>query len=465
MYLGYRQIGLFTCLCLFTAVAVGQAQLRPVGGDATPPQPPPGLTPSPGPIGIRGNERLVWDQRAESTEVLTRLGFAAYVDANRVELASVNCATSAGPGGFECHARLPPLPPGLHTIVVRAFARETGLEGPPSNQLVVRAEETSALGAPASGAPWSVQHQLVVTGLHDITDVAVLPDGRVLIAERAGQVLMQRDGIIAQVPGGRLDDLVTGQGRGLLSLALDGHFASTGAVFMAYTTNDGLRVARFVLSANQLVSRAVIVEGLPVATAHPTASMRIGPDGMMHLALDDAGSPERSGDAGSLVGKLVRIGTDGSAPADQRPGPPILASGLHRPGGLAWATPSSIWLVDWDPAREGVVTEVLRSSADGESSRVSTYALPAGLQPSAIAVHRGDPPISSEVGVFIGNSSGMPLLRLALDRDGTIGAAEWWPIGDSSPIRALVAMPDGALLIATSSTIYRIDPMRRLGSQ
>ena len=196
-------------------------------GEPPPPEEPPSEEPAPPPeFTVRGSERLAWDQAVATYDEVTGLAFQIYVDSVPRALDGVSCARTVGASGVECQAPLPPLTPGLHTLWVSALSAEPGrYEGPPSSPILVRlavpgdmaglsAQSPSPSVAPPE--PAAVPPLVLADGLDDPTDLAALPDGSVLIAERAGRIRWFREGAALRTVDVRVPDLVTGEGRGLL---------------------------------------------------------------------------------------------------------------------------------------------------------------------------------------------------------------------------------------------------------
>ena len=81
----------------------------------------------------------------------------------------------------------------------------------------------------------------VVTGLEHPWGMAFVPDGEILITERAGRVRMVRDGVLEPEPiEGVPEVYASGQG-GLLDVALDPGFASNRVINLSYAAagDDG----------------------------------------------------------------------------------------------------------------------------------------------------------------------------------------------------------------------------------
>jgi hypothetical protein len=185
---------------LITLLAAGAC------GSSAPP------APSPGPGGgtggsITGRERIGWDQPADSQSEVATFQYAIYVDGTRSIVSETSCSSTAGPNGFACSGRLPPMSNGSHTLALATFIDADGeiIEGSRSASISVT---VSALTAPAADWPGTQTETLadgvplridrIAEGFNRPTDAAFLPDGRLLIAERTGRIRL--------VDGGRVQD-------------------------------------------------------------------------------------------------------------------------------------------------------------------------------------------------------------------------------------------------------------------
>ena len=160
---------------------------------------------------------------------------------------------------------------------------------------------------------------LMASGLQDPTDCCFLPDGRVLVTNMAGAVVVYANGSTATI--GTVPSVEVDYERGLLSVAADPAFASNGHVFVHYasTADDFLHVDRFTctgdladpLSANlqfAASSRCVVLSNLPDnAYNHNGGSLRFGPDGMLYLAVGDDGVACNAQSVTSASGCLLRF--------------------------------------------------------------------------------------------------------------------------------------------------------------
>ncbi|WBB80991.1 ThuA domain-containing protein [Micromonospora sp. WMMD882] len=132
--------------------------------------------------------------------------------------------------------------------------------------------------------------------------LAVLPDGRVMYAQRAGQVKIFKPSTNTTVTAGTLS-VYTGGEDGLTGLALDPNFASNGYVYLyhspASSTTDINRVSRYTLSGDTLnTSSGVTVIDIPAyrSRTHPEPGhtggyIEFGPDGNLYIGTGDDTPP------------------------------------------------------------------------------------------------------------------------------------------------------------------------------
>ena len=170
----------------------------------------------------------------------------------------------------------------------------------------------------------------VVEGLRNPWGMAFLPNGKMLVTERVGFLrLVDATGkLVPQVVGGLRAVDNRGQG-GLLDVALDPNFASSGLIYWSYAEprEDGTN--------NTAVARGKFVEGPPArvenveviyhqtpslaSQAHYGSRLVFGRDGTLFITQGERSiTPGRmqAQRMDGLLGKVVRINADGSIPAD-----------------------------------------------------------------------------------------------------------------------------------------------------
>jgi glucose/arabinose dehydrogenase len=438
------------------ARATGQPATRPAALDSE------GLE-------VQGHERLVWDQRASSQDELARLGFVAYVNGMARPLAAIACVARGGPSDFECSSALPALESGLNVVEVAAYF-DAGAHAATHRSLPIRlrfGDSPAGIGAAADAGRaqssalegfWAATDGTrlrvteVAAELEDATDLLSLPDGRLLVAERGGLVRILSDGVLSAAAAATLDDVMVGEGRGLLALTAGPDFSSTHHVFASYTTEYGLRIARFTLAGDRLVDRAVVLDGLPIAAVRPAALLRSGPDGRLYLATDDGGDPERLYDLGSYSGKVLRFATDGTTPQDQPGHTPVWSIGVSQPIGLAWSGERAmVRLVGVERPGSGVARAP--SSLDFTHA-ITRFSLPPTIGATRAVIGAASAPAFRDQ-LFVGSANERAILKVSFDGDVPSGS-EWLLRDLPGPVTALATASDGAIYAAVGPTLLRI---------
>jgi len=160
---------------------------------------------------------------------------------------------------------------------------------------------------------------LVPSGLPVPHDLAFTPDGRCLIANKAGEVIVYANGALATV--GVVPNVETDYERGLLSLAVDPGFTANGHIYVYYAHSGDafLHVDRFTCTGAlaaptstslqfAAASRRVVLGTLPDNSMHHNGgSLRFGPDGMLHLSCGDDDVPCQAQNVASQAGWLLRF--------------------------------------------------------------------------------------------------------------------------------------------------------------
>jgi glucose/arabinose dehydrogenase len=442
--------------------------LLTIGCGRTPPP-----TPSPGPgtgEAITGRERLGWDQPASSAAELATFRYAIYVDGARSEIADGNCGVTAGAGGFACSGRLPAMSNGSHTLELAAFFDAGGIvESPKSAPLRVT---VAAAAAPASATPLRpreivttrdgvrLETALVASGLDDVVDFALMPDGRLVIAERAGRVRVVAGGGVIEALRG--DPAAPAGDGGILALALDADVARSGHVFVIHTPPGAFRIVRYRLAGSTLAERMALIRDVP-SSAEPSAALRAGPDGKIYAALDDGDDRDAAARLSEWSGKILRLNGDGGTPDDQPAASPIFWSGLEAPRGLGWAPDTAtLWMAE--QGREGM--ERVKALITGperprRAAQRASHALPQPLGARALAFYRGDDIREFRGDMFIAGEAGY-LLRVRFDTADPLRAitSERLLDGRIGPVRGVAVSAAGALYVAGESAIWRLTPPR-----
>jgi len=462
------------CPSRLRAIASAVALLTVACSKSSPP--PPEVTPT-GNETINGTERLGWTQRAADAAELASVRYAIYVDGVRSELAGASCAAAAAAAdGFACSARLPTLTAGAHTLELASFVTDSSLlESARSAALrvtvvtqVESAVKTAAepLGSKSSGITnrrvsladgTALVVELVAGGLNRPADLAFMPDGRLLIAQRDGTVRSVRDGTLSE-PAALSDRWPTGDR--LLAIAIDPDFARTRFMFAVVAGGGTFTVIRVREVGGTFGDRASLLGGISAAAAEPVASLRFGPDARLYAAFDDGGESRQVGDAASPNGKILRLNADGTTPDDQAGSSPIYAAGSSSPAGLDWQPGTDVlWVAD--AAQAGITPVTTESTGGGKRIRGvarASWQLPAAWVPTAMAFTRGASVPALADNLFVASGTGQGLLRVRfdpLDRS-RLAATEPLLQDGAGPLVAIAAGPDGAIYFATADSVWRL---------
>lgn len=182
--------------------------------------------------------------------------------------------------------------------------------------------------------------ETAVGGLRSPTSFAWLPDGRIVIADRNGDVLIATVGGTAEVIGNIPIDVEEGQ-QGVLNVVVHPEFATNRTLIFATTgkpppatgrVEDSHRISAIPLDENgklDLMKEKILVTDLKPFSKHDGGALAIGPDGKLYIGSGDNGctsgkGPEPVYDPYNYFatcftnanGKILRINLDGTIPED-----------------------------------------------------------------------------------------------------------------------------------------------------
>ncbi|MGQ0677487.1 MAG: PQQ-dependent sugar dehydrogenase [Rhodospirillales bacterium] len=313
-------------------------------------------------------------------------------------------------------------------------------------------------------------------GLNTPWSLVFLPDGRALVSERPGRILvLDRDGKRQPRPYAEPTVRARGEG-GLMGLALHPRFAQEPYVYAMLTapTSDGGAVNRVVRLRHQGATGAferVIVDGIPAANYHNGGRIAFGPDGMLYVATGENFQAEMAQDLKSLGGKILRVTPLGETPADNPfPGSAVWSYGHRNPQGLAWHPGTGeLFISEHGPSgefgrrKDDEINVVRRGANYGWPRVVGAAGLKEYVDPILLWRETGAPPSGIafwQGALYVATQRSDALIRVELARQGadwTVTRIERWysdkpDSGRWGAFRDAVVGPDGALYALTTFT-------------
>lgn len=159
----------------------------------------------------------------------------------------------------------------------------------------------------------------IANGLDPVA-MAIAPDGRLFIAEKNGQILIVRDGVLLPDPFVQIE-VDNFNERGLQSIVLHPDFESNNFVYCFYMApgDNYNKVVRLTANGDFAIpgSEEVLYEmDVVYGPNHNGGGMQFGTDGHLYIATGDGvdgGAPQSMVNTG---GKIIRLMDNGTIPAD-----------------------------------------------------------------------------------------------------------------------------------------------------
>ena len=178
--------------------------------------------------------------------------------------------------------------------------------------------------AAASTLPTGFSDRQFVSGLNVPTAMQFSPDGRLFVSEKEGNLKVIKDGALLSTPFASFS--VNSQGEsGLIGIAFDPNFSSNGYVYVYYTTSSSPvhnRISRITADPSNhdrmlAGSERPLLDLETLSTSsHVAGGLGFGPDGKLYISTGDNYYPYLSQSLTSRFGKILRINSDGTIPAD-----------------------------------------------------------------------------------------------------------------------------------------------------
>ena len=343
----------------------------------------------------------------------------------------------------------------------------------------------------ASAQPQSVEAEIgtiavetIVGGLVHPWGLTFLPDGRMLVTERAGRLrIVGTDGELSEPLAGVPEVFNQGQG-GLLDVEIDPDFTSNSLVYLSYAEpgegGASTAVARGRLVDHALEGTEVIFRQQPKVEGenHFGSRLAFSPDGKLFVTMGERFKFEPAQDLTSHLGTVARINPDGSVPEDnpfvdqENALPEIWSYGhrniegafIHPETGVLWAhemgprggdelnIPEAGRNYGWPVVSWGRHYDFVQGGSDipDPSTRPefaqSIYHWNPVISPSGMIYYTGDRFPEWQGNVLIGGLSSKALIRLAVDGEQVLSEEQ---IDMGTRIREVAQGPDGAIYVLT----------------
>ena len=345
--------------------------------------------------------------------------------------------------------------------------------------------------------------QVVARGLEKPWAVEPLPDGSLLVTEKAGRMrIVSASGQIGEPIAGVPEVDARGQG-GLLDVALSPNFASDRTVFWSFSEpregGNGTSVARGVLSADRsrLEQVRVILATRPTYNnnMHFGSRLAFSPEGMLYVTMGERSARDarpQAQEQGSHLGKTLRINADGSVPRDNplvgRDGalPEIWSIGHRNIQAAAVDPRGQLWTIEhgtrggdelnrvqpgsnygWPIVAYGIEYQggtITSAAGTAQTARPGTeqpvYYWDPVIAPSGAQFYTGSAFPAWRNSLFVGGLASMRLVRLVIE-NGRVTGEEHLLTDRRQRIRDVRQGPDGNLYLVTddqNGELLRIVP-------
>ena len=352
----------------------------------------------------------------------------------------------------------------------------------------------AAAAQTAESSAGNLTATVIAEGLDHPWALGFLPDGRMLVTERSGQLRIIDGGVVGEPIAGVPAVYNQGQG-GLLDLALAPDFATSGQIYLTFSERaqdaglqrgQGTAVfsARLVLEGDggRLEDGKVIfrMNNFTTTNRHFGSRVVIGQDGNLFVTLGERGDQNRAQDMTDLAGAIIRIAPDGSVPEDNpKPegwAPELWSKGHRNPQGATLREDGVLFTVEHG-ARGGDEVNMPRPGANygwpiitygvdysgvpiGEGTAKEGLEQPLhywdpSISPSGLDFYDGELLPEWQGDLLSGGLSGQLLVRLDMEGDAVVGEERLFQ-GQLGRIRDVRVGPDGAIYLLTDEDNGRL---------
>jgi aldose sugar dehydrogenase len=323
--------------------------------------------------------------------------------------------------------------------------------------------DSTQSGSPGADIPVET---IIAEGLDTPWAIAFLPDGGMLVTERAGRIrLVDPAGNLkpeAVATLGQVKEI--GEG-GLLGIELHPDFKTNNYVYVYYTyagngNNTLNRVARLTYTDGKFGEETPIVDEIPGASNHNGGRIKFGPDKYLYITTGDAQDPSLAQNKDSFAGKILRVTDKGGAINDNPFNDLVYSYGHRNPQGIAWDKDLHLWETEHGPSggNLGTGNDEINfiepgnnygwPEIQGDESAEGMTAPARNSTASTVWAPGGAAVINNSL--FFGGLRGQALYEAIISNNRITGFSEHFK-GKYGRIREVIKGPDGMLYITTSN--------------
>ena len=327
----------------------------------------------------------------------------------------------------------------------------------------------------------------LATGLDKPWSIAAINNGAFLVTEKSGRLVrLNADGTITAVSN--TPEVYFANQGGLMEVLPDPAFATTRIIYLSFAGGDKsanrTTVVKATLNGDALTNKETILEVAPdkEGPAHYGGKLAFLPDGTLLVSVGEGFKyREEAQNLDWELGKLLRINTDGSAPADNpfpEQAPRVFSYGHRNPQGLVYDTNAErILMMEHGPKGGDELNHVVAGNnygwpaitygVDYSGAVISPFTEADGMEqplnywvpsigPSGLAIYRGDQFPEWQGDLLLGSLINQEMRRLKLDGDTVVTDEAIFP-EISGRVRDVRVLTDGSIVAVTDEgDVFRV---------
>ena len=327
----------------------------------------------------------------------------------------------------------------------------------------------------------------LATGLDKPWSIAAIDNDAFLVTEKSGRLVrLNSDGTITAVSN--TPEVYFANQGGLMEVLPDPAFATTRIIYLSFAGGDKsanrTTVVKATLNGDALTNKETILEVAPdkEGPAHYGGKLAFLPDGTLLVSVGEGFKyREEAQNLDWELGKLLRINTDGSAPADNpfpEQAPRVFSYGHRNPQGLVYDTNAErILMMEHGPKGGDELNHVVAGNnygwpaitygVDYSGAVISPFTEADGMEqplnywvpsigPSGLAIYRGDQFPEWQGDLLLGSLINQEMHCLKLDGDTVVTDEAIFP-EISGRVRDVRVLTDGSIVAVTDEgDVFRV---------